>query len=79
MPAGVIAGLRRQQAQAWFGDLIDEELRRRFYSDPQVTIRLNETRQALLDGQITAVQAAQALFRAAECSATRFNPEPAKN
>jgi len=59
--------------------LIDEELRRRFYNDPQVTIRLDETRQALLEGQITAVQAAQALFRAAEFSATRFNPEPAKN
>jgi LAO/AO transport system kinase len=79
LPAGVIADLRRQQAQAWFRDLIDEELRRRFYNDPQVMIRLDETRQALLEGQITAVQAAQALFRAAEFSATRFNPEPAKN
>jgi LAO/AO transport system kinase len=78
MPAGVIAAQRRQQSQAWLTDLIDEELRRRFYTDPRVLLRLDQTRQSVLAGEITVVQGARTLFQAAENDGSPMTSEPDK-
>jgi LAO/AO transport system kinase len=61
---GIISRRRQQQALDWLTDLIQDELRRRFYQDPRVAGRLAETQGALLRGELTAVQAARKLLAA---------------
>ena len=81
-PRGVIAQRRQQQSLAWLSDLIEDELKRRFYRDPRVAGRLDATRRALMEGRITAVTAAHSLLDATETGGhggTNGGPEPAKN
>lgn len=81
-PRGVIAQRRQQQSLAWLSDLIEDELKRRFYRDPRVAGRLDATRRALMEGRITAVNAARSLLDATETGGhggTNGGPEPAKN
>jgi len=61
-PRGQIASRRRQQTLDWLTDLLHEELRRRFYRDPQVMARIPALREALLRGETTAVLAAKTLL-----------------
>ena len=61
-PKGVIAARRRSQAAEWLGDLIHDELRRRFYSDPRVNARLPGLQEAVQKGEVTAVRAAAMLL-----------------
>jgi LAO/AO transport system kinase len=68
-PKGVIARRRQQQALDWLADLIQDELKRRFYQDPRVAEQLPSTQGALLRGELTAVQAAKQLL-AAQSGAT---------
>jgi LAO/AO transport system kinase len=63
-PKGVIARRRQQQSLAWLNDLIEDELKRRFFYDPRVKASLPGVQQALLRGEITAVRAAQSLLAA---------------
>ncbi len=63
-PTGVISQRRREQMLVWLTDLVDEELRRRFYDDPGVKDRLPKLQQALLRGELTAVRAAAMLLAA---------------
>jgi LAO/AO transport system kinase len=63
-PAGAIARRRRQQVLDWLGDLLHEELRRRFYQDPKVIACLGEVQPALLRGEITVLRAARSLLAA---------------
>jgi LAO/AO transport system kinase len=63
-PLGVIARRRQDQSLAWLNDLIQDELKRRFYRDASVKARLPFVQQALLRGEITAVRAAAALLAA---------------
>ena len=65
-PRGVIARRRQEQSLNWLDDLIQDELKRRFYRDPRVTERLPAARQALMRGEITAVRAAESLLAAHE-------------
>jgi len=61
-PRGVIARRRQQQTLEWLNALIHDELRRRFDQDPRVIAKLPELRTALLQGEMTAVRAAQILL-----------------
>ena len=61
-PKGVIASRRKQQTLDWMADLIRDELRKRFYSDPKVRGRLPALQEALLRGETTPVLAARALL-----------------
>jgi LAO/AO transport system kinase len=61
-PKGIIARRRQQQALNWLSDLIQDELRRKFYQDPRVGEQLAATQRALLSGEMTAVQAAKQLL-----------------
>jgi LAO/AO transport system kinase len=63
-PKGIIARRRQQQALDWLADLIQDELRRKFYQDPRVTEQLAATQGALLRGELTPVQAAKRLLSA---------------
>ena len=63
-PKGVIARRRQEQSLAWLNDLIQDELKRRFYRDARVQARLPGVQQALLRGEITAVRAAETLLAA---------------
>jgi LAO/AO transport system kinase len=63
-PRGAIARRRQQQELEWLADLVREELRRRFYHDPNVKARLEGVQQALLRGELTAALAARALLDA---------------
>ncbi len=63
-PKGIVAKRRQQQTLEWLGDLIHDELRRRFYHDPRVTTKLPELKEALLRGEMTAVRAAKILLEA---------------
>jgi len=63
-PKGVIARRRQEQSLAWLGDLIHDELKRRFYHDPRVSSRLPQLQQALMRGEITVVRAAESLLAA---------------
>jgi LAO/AO transport system kinase len=65
-PKGVLLKRRQQQLLDWLGDLIHDELRRRFYHDPRVTALLPGLEAALLRGETTAVRAARALLAAHE-------------
>ena len=65
-PRGVIAQRRQQQSLAWLSDLVEDELKRRFYRNPRVAAQLEDIRRALVEGEITAVNAARALLAAAE-------------
>ena len=67
-PKGVIARRRQEQSLAWLGDLIQDELKRRFEHDPRVRARLPEVRHALMRGEITAVRAAESLLAAHEAA-----------
>ena len=63
-PKGQIARRRQQQALDWLTDLIQDELRRSFYQDPRVTEQLPGVQKALLQGGLTAMQAARKLLAA---------------
>jgi len=63
-PKGVIARQRQEQSLTWLNDLIQDELKRRFYRDTRVQTRLPVVQQALLRGEITAVRAAETLLAA---------------
>ncbi len=65
-PKGVIARRRQEQSLSWLNDLIQDELKRRFYHDLRVKTRLPEVQQALMRGEITAVRAAESLLAAHE-------------
>ena len=65
-PKSVIARRRQEQSLNWLDDLIQDELKRRFFRDPRITALLPETWQALLRGEITAVRAAASLLAAHE-------------
>ena len=65
-PKGVIARRRQEQSLTWLSDLIQDELKRRFYFDPRVQSRLPDIRKALMRGEITAVRAAESLLAAHE-------------
>jgi LAO/AO transport system kinase len=65
-PKGVIARRRQEQSLSWLDDLIQDELKRRFYHDARVKARLPEVRLALKRGEITAVRAAESLLAAHE-------------
>ena len=71
-PKGVIARRRQEQSLSWLNDLIQDELKRRFYHDLRVKTRLPEVQQALMRGEITAVRAAESLLAAHEVA----NPAP---
>jgi len=74
-PKGIIAKRRQQQTLEWLNALIQDELRRRFEHDPRVIAKLPELRSALLQGEMTAVRAAQILLAAA-AQPTRKNLSP---
>jgi LAO/AO transport system kinase len=61
-PKGILAARRRQQTLDWLADLVREELRRRFDSDPKVRAQLPALKDALLRGETTAVLAAKTLL-----------------
>ena len=63
-PKGVIARRRQDQSLEWLNDLIQSELKRRFFQDPRVTALTPAIHQALLSGEITAVRAAESLLTA---------------
>jgi LAO/AO transport system kinase len=63
-PKGIIARRRQEQSLTWLNDLIQDELKRRFYRDARVKARLPVVQQALLRGEITAVRAAETLLAA---------------
>jgi LAO/AO transport system kinase len=63
-PKGFIAKRRQQQTLDWLGDLIHDELRRRFYHDPRVMTKLPELKEALRRGELTVVRAAKILLEA---------------
>jgi LAO/AO transport system kinase len=67
-PRRVVAERRRQQNLDWLSDLVQDELRRRFYRDPRVTARLTAVREALLRGESTVAQAAATLLATYEQS-----------
>jgi LAO/AO transport system kinase len=62
--SGALAARRRTQAASWFTALIEEELHRRFYTDPAVTARLPELTRQVLDQQILPAAAAERLLEA---------------
>lgn len=61
-PRGAITHRRQQQSLDWMNDLIQEELRRRFYQDPRIIDRLPALREALVQDRITVVRAVEALL-----------------
>ncbi|MHB1308515.1 MAG: methylmalonyl Co-A mutase-associated GTPase MeaB [Limisphaerales bacterium] len=60
--SGLIAQRRQQQLVEWLSDLVHDELRRRFYQDARVRTELPRLREALVRGEITAVNAAHRLL-----------------
>jgi LAO/AO transport system kinase len=72
-PKGVLAHRRKQQTLDWLSDLIQDELRRRFYRDQRVLVRFPSVREALLRGETTVAQAADALLAAHEGNETSTN------
>jgi len=63
-PTGVIARRRQQQALDWLADLLQDEVLRSFYQDRRVSEQLPKVQDALLRGDLTAVQAARKLLAA---------------
>jgi LAO/AO transport system kinase len=63
-PKGAIAARRRRQMLDWLADLVREGLLRDFYQNPRVEKELPLMREAVLRGEMTAVQAAAALLAA---------------
>jgi LAO/AO transport system kinase len=63
-PKGVIAARRRQQMLDWLADLVRDGLQREFYDDRRVREEFPRVRQAVLQSEMTAVQAAVALLAA---------------
>ena len=78
-PRGIIADRRQQQSLAWMTDLIEEELKSRFYSDPRVIAQLDSTRRALLAGETTVVLAARKLLDATASPANLLSPDTTNN
>ena len=62
-PKGVIEKRRLQQAVDWMNNLVQEELRRRFYEDDRVRKEIPEVQRALARGEITPVRAARLLLQ----------------
>jgi putative protein kinase ArgK-like GTPase of G3E family len=62
----VISRRRQEQSLTWLNDLVQDELKRRFYNDLRVKACLPEVQQALMRGEITAVRAAAGLLAAHE-------------
>jgi LAO/AO transport system kinase len=75
-PKGVIQRRRRAQTVEWLGDMIHDELRRRFYRDPRVTAKLPELKEAVLRGEMTAVRAAKLLLETHGAMEQNDNLEP---
>jgi len=73
-PTGTIAARRKSQSAEWLGDLIQEELRRRFYSDARVKNRLGEIQAAVQRGEMTPVRGA-AILLAEHGLQQEFSPE----
>jgi LAO/AO transport system kinase len=63
-PKGVIGARRRQQMLEWLDAMVWDRVRREFYEDPRVEKQLPEIRKSVLQGKITAVQAAGTLLAA---------------
>lgn len=63
-PKGVIAERRRKQMLDWLSDLVRNALQREFYENRRVADALPGVRNAVLRGDMTAVQAAAALLAA---------------
>lgn len=63
-PRGAIRDRRRQQTLDWLADLTHEKLIAEFYANPRVEAELPKVRQAILDGEITAVRGAALLLAA---------------
>ncbi|MGE3309384.1 MAG: methylmalonyl Co-A mutase-associated GTPase MeaB [Limisphaerales bacterium] len=67
-PVGAIADRRREQARAWFDDLIREELTSRFTRHPGVRGRRAELEAAVLRHELTPIRAVRDLFEAFDAS-----------
>ncbi len=61
-PKGVIRQRRQRQTLDWLADLVQDELKRRFYHDRRVTERLPAVREALLKDETTVARAAAELL-----------------
>jgi LAO/AO transport system kinase len=61
-PNGFIGERRQRQLLDWLSDMVYDELRRRFERDRRVIERMPTVQQALLNGELTAVRAAQMLL-----------------
>jgi LAO/AO transport system kinase len=61
-PSGVISERRRQQSLEWLSSLVQDELLRRFYRDPQVKAHLAALQQQVLRGETTPVRASRELL-----------------
>ncbi len=72
-PAGVIAVRRREQMVRWLDDLVRDGLLARFQRDPAIRDLRPVLDRAILDGEITVVQAAMRLL---DTFVTARPPEP---
>lgn len=61
---GWFSRTRREQAQKWMHDLIQQGLRLRFESQPEIQRRMRELDQDVLEGRITSFRAARELLEA---------------
>jgi len=61
---GELAARRRDQARAWMWSLVEEELRRRFRSDPEVARAIPGLERAVAEQRTTPAAAARALLAA---------------
>lgn len=62
LESGAWEARRRQQARQWFAALIEEFLYRSFFGDPKIQQSLPSIEQKVLDGQLSAIEAAEMLL-----------------
>ncbi len=62
--SGVFEERRREQSRAWMRALVEEELRSRFYGDPEVARLLPDVERRVVDGSLAATDAAKQLLSA---------------
>jgi len=60
--SGALDTLRRGQLRSWMKSLVEEQLLRRFFESAVVRARLPALEAAVVDGEMTATQAAEALL-----------------
>jgi LAO/AO transport system kinase len=60
--SGIFTRRRREQARDWVRSMVEERLRERFYSHPQVRERLTEIENAVMEGSLPATRAAWQLL-----------------